>query len=118
MLYVVGVIAALLLVGLIGGCAVVQPKYTLYKAGITKRVKVEEARAARDSATQYAEAEVIRARGVARANEIIANSITPEYLRYFYIQNLAEVQAAGGTVIYIPTEAGLPILEAGRTAGK
>lgn len=98
----------------VGGCAVIKPKYSLYKAGIEKRIKVEEAKAQKDSAFQLAQAEIARSRGVAKANKIIANSITPAYLRYFYIQQLSEVEHLGGKIIYVPTEAGLPILEAGR----
>jgi hypothetical protein len=98
----------------IGGCAVVKPRYSLYKAGIEKRIKVEEAKAQKDSAIQLAQAERERAKGVADANKTIAGSITPEYLRYFYIQQLSEVEHLGGKIIYVPTEAGLPILEADR----
>lgn len=89
-------------------------KNDLVRAQSTRRIKVEEAIASRLSAVELAKAEVERARGVAQANKIIADSITPAYLRYFYIQQLAEVEHAGGTIIYVPTEAGLPILEARR----
>ena len=89
-------------------------KNDLVRAQSTRKIKVEEAIAARLSAVELAKAEVERSKGVAQANSIIANSITPAYLRYFYIQQLAEVEHAGGTIIYVPTEAGLPILEAGR----
>lgn len=37
-------------------------------------------------------------------------------LRYLWIQGLQE--GATPQVVYVPTEAGLPILEAGRTNGK
>lgn len=94
--------------------AVIKPKYNLYRAGVEKRIAVEQAKATRDSAVQLKAAEITRAEGVAAANKIINNSITPAYLRYFYIQQLAEVEHLGGKIIYVPTEAGLPILEAGR----
>jgi len=56
-----------------------------------------------------AEAEVIRAGGIAKANEIIGKSITKEYLKYLFIEGLND----GNTeVIYVPTEANLSILEA------
>jgi hypothetical protein len=56
---------------------------------------------------------IARAHGVAEANKIIGNSLkgNEAYLRYLWIHNLAESK---GDVIYVPTEAGLPILEAGR----
>lgn len=108
-------VAVVILFGLLlGGCAVVKPKYNLYRAGVEKRIKVEEAKAVKDSALQLKAAEITRAEGVAKANEIINDSITPAYLRYFYIQQLSEVEHLGGKIIYVPTEAGLPILEAGR----
>ena len=57
--------------------------------------------------------EVERAKGVAEANRIVADGLGgPEgYLRYLYIEHLAQSQ---GQIIYVPTEGGLPILEAGR----
>ena len=57
------------------------------------------------------DAEVIRAKGLAASQDIIASTLTEEYLRYLYIDALA---GGDGQIIYVPTEAGLPILEAGR----
>ena len=47
----------------------------------------------------------------AKANEIIGNSLkgNAEYLRYLQIEAIKESK---GSKVYIPTEAGLPILEA------
>ncbi len=61
-----------------------------------------------------AEIAVEQAKGIAESNEIISNSITKEYLQYKFIENLA---VAGADVIYVPTEANIPIMEAGRTMG-
>ena len=60
-----------------------------------------------------ADAQVARARGVAQANEIIGNSLQNNelYLHYLWIQNLHDGK---NDVIYVPTEAGIPIMEAGR----
>src|SRR3990170_3957810 len=54
------------------------------------------------------------AKGVAQANEIIGQSLkgNEAYLRYLWIQGLENGTAP--TIVYVPTEAGLPILEAGR----
>ncbi|MDA3854824.1 MAG: prohibitin family protein [Candidatus Woesearchaeota archaeon] len=61
------------------------------------------------SAKKDAEIEVARAKGVAEANKIIAESISEGYLQYRFIEGLND----GNTeVIYVPTEANLPILEA------
>jgi hypothetical protein len=93
---------------------VVSPQYRLWKAGIERQIQIRDAESRAKAAVQLAQAEVNRAKGVAEANKIIAGSITPEYLRYFYIQELSRVEQVGGKIIYVPTEAGLPILEAGR----
>lgn len=85
----------------------------LAQATQNRKIKVLEAQAKMDSAALEANAEVARARGLAEANRIVADSLGgPEgYLRYLYIQNLEQSQ---GQIIYVPTEGGLPILEAGR----
>ena len=62
-------------------------------------------------AKKDAEIEVARAQGVAKSNEIISGSISENYLRYRWIEGLQTNQMM---VIYVPTEANLPILEAGR----
>lgn len=94
----------------------------LREAEWNRQIAIEEARAANESATLQAEArikqetanaeaEIIRARGVAEANKIIGEGLkgNDEYLRYLWIQS-----TKGEQVIYIPTEAGLPVLEAGK----
>jgi len=111
----------------IAGVMYAVPQYQVYRQDLAgqanlrqqeweKRIRVEEARAAKEAAVLLAEAEIERARGIREANEIIQASLGgPEgYLRYLYIQSLREVESAGGRVIYVPTEAGLPILEAGK----
>ena len=62
------------------------------------------------------QADIERAKAAAEANRIIGKSLknNEEYLRYIWIKGL---QDGKGERIYIPTEAGLPILEAGK-AGK
>lgn len=80
-----------------------------------KKIAIEEARAVLESSTLKAQAEVERAKGVAQANAIIADSLkgNESYLRYLWIDKLSD----NPNVIYVPTEAGLPILEA-RTPNK
>jgi regulator of protease activity HflC (stomatin/prohibitin superfamily) len=88
-------------------------KAELAKADFSKQVAVQTAKASEESATYLANAEVKRAEGVARANKIIGDSLKDNegYLRYLYIEGLKE--RTGAETIYVPTEAGLPILEAG-----
>ena len=75
-----------------------------------------EAKAKMESASLLAEAEVARAKGVAQANQIIGESLknNDAYLRYLWITEVAG-KDVDKTVVYIPTEANLPLLEAGRT---
>lgn len=100
------------------------PKYRVWQQGLegqaelaraeqNRKIAVQEAEAKKDSAKALAEAEIIRAKGVAEANKIIGESLKDNegYLRYLWIQTLNENDQ---NVIYVPTEAGLPILEAGK----
>lgn len=119
---VVGVIIALVVV-MIG-----MPTYNVYRRQMAgkaayeqavqdRRIRVLEAQAALDSAKLTAQAEVERARGTNEANRIMAESLGgPEnYLRWAYIDMLKETaDQQDRQIIYIPTEAGMPILEAGK----
>ena len=89
-------------------------KAELAQAEWNRQIIVRQAQAKKDASFLEAEAEVIRADGVAKANKIVAEGLGgPEgYLRYLYIHMLSEKEAK--QIIYIPTEAGLPILEAGK----
>lgn len=105
----------------LAGC----PQYNVYeqrlageaelaKAMYNTKVAIQEASAKQEAAKYLAQAEVARAEGVAQANKIIGNSLkdNESYLRWLYIEGMKE--KTGQEVIYIPTEAGLPILEAGK----
>jgi len=48
------------------------------------------------------------AKGIAEAQRIISQGLTPEYLTFFYIQQLSEMPE--GTVVYVPTEGGIPLI--------
>lgn len=111
-------ICILLAVGM-WGC----PQYSVYeqrlsgeaelaKATYNRQVKVRESEAAREAATNLAQAEIERAKGVAEANRIIGDSLkgNEAYLKYLWIHNL---ESGNNATIYVPTEAGLPVLEAG-----
>ncbi len=85
----------------------------LAKAESSRKIRILEARAEQEAAKALAEAEVIRAEGVSKANKIIGDSLQNNegYLRYLWIQGL---QSNHMQVVYVPTEANLPILEATR----
>jgi len=117
------VVASLVLVG---GCMWVFPMYGVWQQGLSgqaelskaeysKKVAVQEALAKKESSTLLAEAEVERAKGVAKANEIIGASLkeNEDYLRYLWITDVAGSNV-DKTVVYVPTETNLPILEATR----
>jgi predicted aminopeptidase len=119
----IGVVSALLIVAALAG----YPRYRVYsqrlageaalaEAQSSRQVAILEARAKKESAIALADAEVIRAEGAAKANRILQNSLGgPEgYLRYLQIQALEESKAS---LIYVPTEGGLPVTEAGRLQG-
>jgi len=54
--------------------------------------------------------------GIRLANRIIGQSLrnNEDYLRYLWIHNLESAEQHGAQIIYVPTEANLPILEASR----
>ena len=64
-----------------------------------------------DKAKKDAEIEIARAEGAAKSNQIVAGSITESYLRYRWVESLKSSELQ---VVYVPTEANLPIMEAGR----
>jgi regulator of protease activity HflC (stomatin/prohibitin superfamily) len=118
---VVGIIG---LLGIILGMMFGIPQYRVWqreKAGIAelrqaewnRQIRIKEAQAEQEAAKALAQAEIERARGVAEANRIIGESLAGNeaYLRYLWVQGLNNENSK---VIYVPTEAQLPLLEAGR----
>jgi predicted aminopeptidase len=109
------VLMILIAVGLYG-C----PQYNVYsqrlsgeaelaKAEYSRQIAVREAQAKLDSASRLADAEI--------ANKIIGDSLkgNDAYLRYLWINELGVTH---NSVIYVPTEGNLPLLEAGRLGAK
>lgn len=92
----------------------------LARAAQNRQIAVNEAAAKAEASKLLAAAEIERARGVAEANRIIGDSLKGNdgYLRYLWLQGLQTNQMQ---VIYVPTEANLPLLESsrlGRIEGK
>lgn len=115
---------AALIVGIISLVMFGIPVYKVWAYGLhgeaelrsaewSRQIAVREAQAKRDSAVLLAEAEVERAKGVAQANKIIGDSLkgNEDYLRYLWIDSISQTK---DQVIYVPTEAQLPLLEAGK----
>lgn len=100
--------------GLLYGC----PHYSVYSARkdgeailahaqSSREVAVAEAKAKMESSSLLAQADTIRAHGVAASNKIIGNSLkgNAEYLQWLWIDQIEKANT-----IYIPTENNLPIL--------
>jgi hypothetical protein len=69
-----------------------------------------------EQAERLAERDRIRAEGLADANAVINDSLTPEFLQYYWIEGVRESDAQ---LIYVPVDPGtgipsLPVTEAGR----
>lgn len=84
----------------------------LTRAEQTRRIKIEEAKANLEAEKLNAQAEVERAKGAAEAIKIENGSLTPTYIQYLWVRQQGSLNDK--TVIYIPTETNLPILEATR----
>jgi type II secretory pathway component PulM len=114
-----GVIFICLVIVVMGA---ITPQLNLYRANTEKKSAIAEARA-RSDAAEYeaeraieiagaeAEADRIRAEGIADANATIAESLTPAYTQWYFVDRLDDID---GQIIYVPTEAGVPVTEAGR----
>ena len=80
------------------------------KAEQNRKIKIEEAKANLEAEKLNAQAEIERAKGAAQAIEIENGKLTPTYIQYLWVR-----QQSGNNIdkiIYIPTEASMPILEA------
>lgn len=112
--------AFILILGGMWGC----PQYSVYEQRLSgeallaksmaeRKVQIQDAEGKAEASKHLADAEVERAKGVAAANKIIGNSLkdNESYLRYLWIHNMSD---STKEVIYVPTEANLPILEAGK----
>lgn len=120
-------LTTLIVIALVLGITLVMwgcPRYGVYeqnlkgeaelaRAAQNRQIAVQEAEAKKESAKALADAEVIRAEGVAKANKIIGESLKGNevYLHYLWLQTLEQSK---GETIYIPTEANFPLMEAGR----
>ena len=122
--WLIGIVITFVCIGLIAGLMAIIPTYNVWQRGLAgkaqlkeaewnRQITIKEAEAKQEAAKALAAAEVERAKGVAEANAIIGESLKDNeaYLRYLWIIGL---QDGSSEVIYIPTEANLPILEAVR----
>lgn len=105
------------------GMAFIRPWYNVWsqemegkaefaKAEQNRKIKIEEAKANLEAEKLNAQAEVERAKGAAEAIKIENGSITPTYIQYLWVRQQSDL--SDKTVIYVPTESNLPILESTR----
>ena len=105
------------------GMAFIRPWYNVWsqemegkaefaKAEQNRKIKIEEARANLEAEKLNAQAEIERAKGAAEAIRIENGSITPTYIQYLWVRQQSDL--SDKTVIYIPTESNLPLLESTR----
>lgn len=115
------------LILIVVGCMIGIPKYNVWRSEIAittaknnglaamaeaeenRKIAIEEGKANLEVQKLNSEAEVIRAQGMAKAIEIENGKLTSLYIHYLWVRNIDKMD---GEKIYIPTEAGLPILEA------
>ena len=112
---------AAIIILIIGACVAI-PYYNVWqqemsgraefaKAEQNRKIRIEEAKANLEAEKLNAQAEIERAKGAAEAIRI-ENGITPTYIQYLWVRQQNNLN--NKTVIYIPTENNLPVLEASR----
>lgn len=87
-------------------------KAELAEAQWNRQIAIEEAQANLEAERLNAQAEVERAKGAAEAIQIEGGTLTEMYIRYLWVRQQNNLNDK--TVIYLPTEGGLPVLEANR----
>lgn len=119
-------LCVVVLLGVIGGLAWGLPRYSVYRrtlrgeaalseAQYDRQIRVAEANAALEAAKLLATRDSLQAMGAASANRILGESLKDNeaYLRYLWIKGLDDPNGKA-SIVYVPTEANLPILEAGK----
>ena len=106
---------------IVGGMMAVIPRYNVWSKGLngeaqlreaeySKQILVREAEAKLEAEKLNALAEIERAKGMAEAMEIENGRLTETYIKYLWVRGMAD----NDNIVYIPTEAALPILEINR----
>ena len=114
--YLIVLTVVILIALLMWGC----PRYNVWQQEMTgkaefakaeqnRQIKIEEAKANLEAEKLNAQAEVERAKGAAEAIAIENGALTTTYIQYLWVR---QQNNTANKVIYIPTEANIPILEA------
>ena len=88
------------------GMAFIRPWYNVWSQEMEGKAEFAKAEQNRKIKAQ---AEIERAKGAAEAIRIENESITPTYIQYLWVRQQSDL--SDKTVIYVPTETNLPILE-------
>jgi regulator of protease activity HflC (stomatin/prohibitin superfamily) len=98
------------------------PVYGVWKAGLTGKAALMRAEQEKQIQIEQAKAELESAKLRAQAIEIVgqASKDFPEYRTQEFIGAFGEAVKSGAInqIIYVPTEANIPIVEAGRVGAK
>lgn len=115
------VVSIIVLLALTAATMVIVPRYKVWRmemkgkaefaeAEQNRRIKIEEAKANLEAEKLNAQAEVERAKGAAEAIKIENGQLTTTYIQYLWVRQQSNNQIQ--KIVYIPTEASMPILEA------
>lgn len=116
---VISSIIAIMLIGIV--CMFGLPKYNVWRqemkgraelaqAEQNRQIKIAEAQANLEAEKLNALAEIERAKGAAEAIKIENGQLTTTYIQYLWVRMQANNDI--DKIVYIPTEASMPILEA------
>lgn len=78
------------------------------EAKLEREQEVEQERFQTEIIQERAQQAIEEAKGIAEAQQIISEGLTPAYLTFHYIEQLGTLPA--GSVVYVPTEGGIPLM--------
>jgi uncharacterized membrane-anchored protein YhcB (DUF1043 family) len=114
-------LAIILLIALIGGLMVGLPQYKVWQQGLAGEANLKRAEQEKQIMITTAQAEVDAAKHRAEAIEIMGEAAKkyPEYRLQEFMAAFAEALQNDSIdkIVFVPTEANIPITEATRTVG-
>lgn len=115
-IFTIVLLALLVIVGAMAGC----PQWNVYNARLSGEAALAKANSTKQVLVTQAQAEKDAATLRAQAIEIVGKAAQeyPQYRQQEFIGAFAEALQDGkiSQIIYVPTEANIPIIEAGRLA--
>jgi hypothetical protein len=114
------IIAIALLIALIGLNMYYGPQYNVYQKSLNGQALLQEAQFTREIRVAASKAQLESAENEAKANKILAESLSPMLIQYEWVRAQEGKEAGNKTFVYIPTNStsglpmGLPATEATR----